>query len=74
MAQGIGRSFGPVKALDGFDMELPAGKVAALVGPNGSGKTTLLLGALLSVTLDQIDSFGSNWNPEVISLQLELPG
>lgn len=43
VTQGLGRSFGPVKALDGFDMELPTGKVVALVGPNGSGKTTLLL-------------------------------
>ena len=43
VAQGLGRSFGPVKALDSFDMELPPGKVTALVGPNGSGKTTLLL-------------------------------
>ena len=43
VTQGLGRSFGPVKALDGFDMELPEGKVIALVGPNGSGKTTLLL-------------------------------
>ena len=43
VTQGLGRSFGPVKALDGFDMELPSGKVIALVGPNGSGKTTLLL-------------------------------
>lgn len=43
VTQGLGRSFGPVKALDGFDMEVPEGKVTALVGPNGSGKTTLLL-------------------------------
>lgn len=42
-ASGLTRSFGRVRALDGFDMELPRGKVTALVGPNGAGKTTLLL-------------------------------
>lgn len=41
--EGLGRSFGAVHALDGFDVSLPAGQVCALVGPNGSGKTTLLL-------------------------------
>ena len=29
-------------ALDGFDLFLPAGRVAAIVGPNGAGKSTLL--------------------------------
>jgi ABC-2 type transport system ATP-binding protein len=37
------RSFGKSRALDGFDMKVPAGKVVGLVGPNGAGKTTLLL-------------------------------
>lgn len=40
---GLGRSFGTVHALDGFDVALPSGQVCALVGPNGAGKTTLLL-------------------------------
>lgn len=29
-------------ALDGFDLTVPAGTIAAVVGPNGAGKTTLL--------------------------------
>jgi ABC-type multidrug transport system ATPase subunit len=42
-ARGIRRSFGPVHAVQGVDLDAPAGQVTALVGPNGSGKTTLLL-------------------------------
>ena len=42
-AKGLRRSFGGSEALAGYDVEIPAGKVTALVGPNGAGKTTLLL-------------------------------
>ncbi len=31
---------GEVKALDGFDLEVPTGQVIGLLGPNGAGKTT----------------------------------
>ena len=36
------RRFGPVTALDGLTVELPASGVTGLVGPNGSGKSTLI--------------------------------
>lgn len=42
-ATGVTRSFGRVRALTGYDVEIPVGKITALVGPNGAGKTTLLL-------------------------------
>jgi ABC-2 type transport system ATP-binding protein len=42
-ARGVRRSFGPVRAVQGVDLDAPAGQVTALVGPNGAGKTTLLL-------------------------------
>ncbi len=36
------RRRGPHRALDGFDMVVPAGQVHGFLGPNGSGKTTTL--------------------------------
>jgi iron(III) transport system ATP-binding protein len=39
---GLGKSYGPVKALDAIDLDIPSGSRTAVVGPSGSGKTTLL--------------------------------
>jgi neutral amino acid transport system ATP-binding protein len=38
--QGLTKSFGGVRALDGCSFEVAEGSVTALIGPNGSGKTT----------------------------------
>ena len=40
IAEGIEKSFGQVRALDGIDLSVPPATILALLGPNGAGKTT----------------------------------
>jgi ABC-2 type transport system ATP-binding protein len=39
-AEGLVKTYGDHRALDGFDLVVPAGSVCGLLGPNGAGKTT----------------------------------
>jgi branched-chain amino acid transport system ATP-binding protein len=39
--EGLSKSFGGLRAVDGVGFALPAGAIKAIIGPNGAGKTTL---------------------------------
>ncbi|WP_144428337.1 ABC transporter permease subunit [Azospirillum thiophilum] len=39
---GLEKSFGGVRAVDGVSFDLPPGGITGLIGPNGSGKTTVI--------------------------------
>ncbi|CAA9537297.1 MAG: Efflux ABC transporter, ATP-binding protein [uncultured Solirubrobacteraceae bacterium] len=41
-AQGLVKSYGDVRALDGVDLEVQPGTVLGVLGPNGAGKTTTI--------------------------------
>ena len=42
VCRGVTKMYDAVKALDGVELRLPAGRIVGLLGPNGSGKTTLI--------------------------------
>jgi len=41
-ANGLVKSFGDTRAVDGVDLEVPRGAVYGVLGPNGAGKTTTI--------------------------------
>ncbi|HYS04503.1 MAG TPA: ABC transporter ATP-binding protein [Candidatus Dormibacteraeota bacterium] len=40
--RGLAKRYGPLAALDGIDLSVPAGQTIVLLGANGAGKSTLL--------------------------------
>ena len=40
--RGLTKRYGDVVAVDGIDLDIPAGEFFTMLGPSGSGKTTTL--------------------------------
>ena len=61
---GLSKSFGPVEALRGVDLEVQPGEAYGLLGPNGAGKTTLIgtILGLLQPTAGTVTLFGETLN------------
>jgi len=67
---GIGKSFGPVDALQDITLHVTVGQVHALLGPNGSGKSTLtkLLSGRLHPTQGTVRVLGLDPREEMKTL------
>ncbi len=77
-AEGLGKRFGDVTALDGVCLELSAGGVLGVLGPNGSGKTTLvrILATLLRPDRGRarVAGFDVIKRPEAVRARIGLSG
>jgi polyether ionophore transport system ATP-binding protein len=60
--EGLIKTFGSVRALDGLDLEVAPGEVHGFLGPNGAGKSTtirIVLG-LIRATAGHVELFGDD--------------
>jgi len=72
--QGVAKRFGKETALHSLNIEIPQGKMVALVGPDGAGKTTLmrLMAALLHPTEGDVLVAGFNTKDDAQAIQDRL--
>jgi ABC-2 type transport system ATP-binding protein len=72
--RGLRREFGEVTALNGLDLDVPAGMVFGLLGPNGAGKTTLvrILATLLEPTSGEARVLGHDVVREPLAVRRRI--
>jgi ABC-2 type transport system ATP-binding protein len=77
-ATGLVKTFGPLRAVDGIDLEVRRGEVFGVLGPNGAGKTTMLqmLATLLPMDGGRAEIFGVDVNkhPHVVRQLVGVTG
>ena len=68
------KQFGDVTALDGLELDVPAGMVFGLLGPNGAGKTTLvrILATLLEPTSGEARVLGHDVVREPLAVRRRI--
>lgn len=61
--RGLRKSYGPVVAVDGLDLDVNAGECFGLLGPNGAGKTTTIeiCEGLLEKDSGDVEVLGMTW-------------
>jgi ABC-type multidrug transport system ATPase subunit len=59
-ARGLSKQFGPLRAVDRLDLDVPRGSIYGFLGPNGSGKSTTIrmLCGLLTPSEGRADVLG----------------
>ena len=70
----VSKRFNSLLALDEISLEIPAGKIVAILGVNGAGKSTLLrlLGALLVPTAGEVRYDGEKFDRSRIDFRKRL--
>jgi ABC-2 type transport system ATP-binding protein len=78
VTEGLKKSYGETKALDGLDLEVAQGSVFGLLGPNGAGKTTAVkvMTTLLKPTAGRavIDGIDVGEDPRAVRTRIGLTG
>jgi daunorubicin/doxorubicin transport system ATP-binding protein len=76
--EGLVKTFGDHRAVDGIDLEVEPGEIFGVLGPNGAGKTTMLrmLATLLAIDDGHAEIFGVDVrrHPHVIRQLIGLTG
>jgi ABC-2 type transport system ATP-binding protein len=77
-AEGLVKTFGTQRAVDGIDLEVRPGEIFGVLGPNGAGKTTMMrmLATLLRIDSGRAEIFGVDVvdNPHVIRQLVGVTG